>query len=148
MDIKLVQTAQLREISKLRLQTASLMQALLEARQQLQRSEGEAKNAVERSRAAERLLEGLTPGGSEFHGSPMQCAEWVADRLASLSKLVLQRKAAEQRAAEAEALLKALTAVEESQGYCPWCGRYVITRSHLDSCTWQAATAWLEAGDK
>ena len=53
MDIKLVQTAQLREISKLRLQTASLMQALLEARQQLQRSEGEAKNAVERSRAAD-----------------------------------------------------------------------------------------------
>jgi len=46
-DIKLVQTAQLREISKLRLQTERLMQALLEARQQLQAAESELEKARE-----------------------------------------------------------------------------------------------------
>lgn len=29
---------------------------------------------------AERILESLTPGGSQFHGSPENCADWVRDR--------------------------------------------------------------------
>jgi len=110
------------------------MQALLEARQKLQGSEGEAKNAVERSRAANERAADL--------GRSIGQLEMLLD------DAVERRQAAEQRAAEAEAMLKALTAVEEYQGYCPWCGRYVITKSHQDGCSWQAATAWLEAGDR
>ena len=98
--------AQLQEIAELRLIYGGLQDEFLRTHQQLQRSEGEAKNAVERSRAAERLLEGLTPGGSEFYGNPTMCAQWVADRLSTLAKLVLQRKAAEQQAAQAGDLLR------------------------------------------
>ena len=50
---------------------------------------------------------------------------------------------AEANAAESTNLLRALTAVEEYQGYCPWCGRYVITKSHQDACSWLAAAAYL-----
>src|SRR3990167_2792819 len=62
--------------------------------------------AEQQANAAERLLEGLTPGGSEFYGNPTMCAQWVADRLSTLAKLVLQRKAAEQQAAQAGDLLR------------------------------------------
>ena len=67
--------------------------------------------AEERANAAESFLEGLTPGGSEFHGNPTMCAQWVADRLSTMAKLVLQRKAAEQQVAEAERIIE--VALEE-----------------------------------
>ena len=60
--------------------------------------------ALERQRAeaaeAERvrlvaLLEGLTPGGSEFQGDPIRCAAWITDRLAGVVRQVEKRKAAE-----------------------------------------------------
>ena len=44
--------------------------------------------AEQRAEAAERLLERLTPGGSEFHDNPTMCAQWVTDRLSTLAKLV------------------------------------------------------------
>jgi hypothetical protein len=40
---------------------------------------------------AERLLESLTPGGSEFAGDPQACAEWARRRLTSVGKLALER---------------------------------------------------------
>jgi uncharacterized protein YgfB (UPF0149 family) len=41
--------------------------------------------------AVERLLLDLTPGGSEFAGSPEACARWVQERLASVGKLAQER---------------------------------------------------------
>lgn len=37
------------------------------------------------------ILESLTPGGSEFHNSPKNCAEWVRDRLATSGKIAAER---------------------------------------------------------
>ena len=37
-----------------------------------------------RANKAERTLESLTPGGSEFHGSPENCADWVRDQRKTL----------------------------------------------------------------
>jgi hypothetical protein len=45
--------------------------------------------------AAYRLLEGLTPGGSEFYDSPQNCAEWAMDRMRNVMEQVKARKAAE-----------------------------------------------------
>ena len=70
MEHKQLQSAELREISKLCLQTASLMQALLEARQQLQRSE-------ERSRASEQRA-----AEAERHLLAVLAVEWEEDDLA------------------------------------------------------------------
>jgi len=48
-----------------------------------------------RAERAERLLEDLTPGGSEFHGSPARCAEFVRNRMAGVIEQVKLRQAAE-----------------------------------------------------
>lgn len=52
-------------------------------------------DAVKRAEQVERLLEDLTPGGSEFHGSPERCAEFVRNRLAGVIEQVKLRQAAE-----------------------------------------------------
>lgn len=39
-----------------------------------------------------RLIESLTPGGSEFHDAPETCVEWVRRRLASAVSEVQKRK--------------------------------------------------------
>ena len=41
--------------------------------------------------AAERLLLDLTPGGSEFHGSPERCAQWAQDRISFTGELAAER---------------------------------------------------------
>jgi len=61
--------------------------------------------ALERAEAAEALLYGLTPGGSEFAGDPARCAQWVRDRLTGVIEQVQMRKAAEARIAQIVALL-------------------------------------------
>lgn len=48
-----------------------------------------------RAERAERLIEDLTPGGSEFHGSPARCAEFVRNRMAGVIEQVKLRQAAE-----------------------------------------------------
>jgi hypothetical protein len=58
--------------------------------------------------AAYRLLEGLTPGGSEFYDSPQNCAEWAMDRMRNVMEQVKARKAAE---AERDALAAELAKV-------------------------------------
>jgi len=47
--------------------------------------------AQEYVKELEHLLESLTPGGSEFAGSPEACARWVRERLSSVGKLALER---------------------------------------------------------
>ncbi len=58
---------------------------------------------------AEHLLLDLTPGGSEFHGSPERCAQWAKDRISMTGKLAAERNrlriAADVLAVEAEQLL-------------------------------------------
>ena len=61
-----------------------------------------------RAEAAERLLENLTPGGSEFHANPTRCVEWVRERLQGVAAQVEKRKAAEEQ----------LAAVDEYGSYC------------------------------
>lgn len=39
----------------------------------------------------QRLLESLTPQGSEFHNDPLRCAEWISEKLASRAKLAGER---------------------------------------------------------
>lgn len=41
------------------------------------------------------LLESLTPGGSEYSGSPDNCARWVKERLSSIVAQVKRRKEVE-----------------------------------------------------
>ena len=75
------------------------------------------------------------------------------DALALVVYLRQQLQAAEQRAAEAEAHLRAVTRVEwmtvDDDGnlvtVCPWC-RHSKAFGHRD-CPRQAAAAWLEAGE-
>lgn len=43
-----------------------------------------------RAERAEHLLISLTPGGSEFAGSPERCAEWAKDRLTHYGKLAAE----------------------------------------------------------
>jgi hypothetical protein len=60
-----------------------------------------------------RLLLNLTPGGSEYHGSPERCAEWIRDRLSSTGKLAAERNRLRTAAdALAEAGEKAENALE------------------------------------
>jgi hypothetical protein len=43
-------------------------------------------------RELRRLLEDLTPGGSEFHGDPQRCAECVRERLASVARVQAENR--------------------------------------------------------
>jgi len=148
MDIKLVQTAQLREISKLRLQTASLMQALLEARQQLQAAEmtvaeryeqvaelrADVLTLLDRAQAAEQRALDLK---LELEPLKQQFEDWAR-----------QNREYHQRAAEAEAMLRKVLVVEwDNDDWCPWCAN-TKENGHMAFCPRQAAAAWLEAGEE
>jgi hypothetical protein len=63
---------------------------------------------ITRAEAAEQTLESLTPGGSEFHGSPANCAEWIGKRMASIVQNVKARREAEARAEATEQALAAI----------------------------------------
>ena len=56
------------------------------------------------------LLIDLTPGGSEFHGSPERCAQWARDRISFTGKLAAERNrlrtAADALATKADKLLE------------------------------------------
>jgi hypothetical protein len=43
-------------------------------------------------RELQRLLEELTPGGSEFHDDPRRCAEHVRERLATVSRVQAENR--------------------------------------------------------
>jgi hypothetical protein len=80
------------------LQLQSVFNDLAAARDRIKMLENEAatmrsevREAVRRFNDLERLLESLTPGGSEFAGSPEACARWVRARLASVGKLAAER---------------------------------------------------------
>ena len=170
MDHKQLQSAELQEICNLRLQTASLMQALLEARQQLQRSEGEAKNAVERSRAADQRaaeaeLESqliLTSLGNrdadvnELENRLEAVEADAADERERFAKVEADNYAYLQelkaRAAEAEAHLNGIV------GAVGWLETFVFEinmdgETDYERCIidllkkHEAAAAWLEAGE-
>lgn len=68
----------------------------------IDRLERENERLRERASYVTSLLESLTPGGSEFYGSPDNCARWIRDRLSATVKQVKKRK-------EAEAELERLT---------------------------------------
>lgn len=61
--------------------------------------------------ALHRLIESLTPGGSEFHNAPENCAEWVRGRLASVANEVQKRKGV---GVERDALRAALESVADT----------------------------------
>ena len=84
-----------------------------------------------RAETAERLLENLTPGGSEFHGSPERCAEFVCNRLAGVTRQVELRK-------QAEAKLAAMTL------YASYCG--MTSENILDFDEWLATEHCPECG--
>ncbi len=54
-----------------------------------------------------RVLEGLTPGGSEYHNDPERCAAYVRDRLNQQHRLIVRFK--KQRDLLLEAVKKANT---------------------------------------
>ena len=62
-----------------------------------------------------KLLESLTPGGTEFYNDPDRCVQWVKDRLAIVSEQVKKRQQAEaDNAALMEAMNKAKHRLENS----------------------------------
>jgi hypothetical protein len=46
--------------------------------------------ASEQPRSAQRYLEDLTPGGSEYFNNPKRCYEWVQGRLESARRLTVK----------------------------------------------------------
>lgn len=54
-----------------------------------------------------RILENLTPGGSEYFNDPERCAKWIEDRLSNAQRITVEavkdRNAALARAEQAEA---------------------------------------------
>ena len=93
----------------------------------------------------------LTPGGSEYSGSPQRCLDWIKDRMAMTGKIAKERNQLRGQVAD---LLVACEAVEwvkdpeyndkSSSGfgmrYCPWCGNYE-NYGHDKDCQRQAAIA-------
>ena len=67
---------------------------------------GRADAAEHRALLAEQALESLTPGGSEFHGDPIYCAEWIQRRMTNVMQQVKARKAAEARVKELQEEIK------------------------------------------
>jgi hypothetical protein len=43
-------------------------------------------------RELQRLLEDLTPGGSEFHDDPQRCAQYVRERLATVARVQAENR--------------------------------------------------------
>jgi hypothetical protein len=44
------------------------------------------------ARELQRLLEDLTPGGSEFHDDPQRCAQYVRERLATVARVQAENR--------------------------------------------------------
>jgi hypothetical protein len=91
-------TALLADVDRLTGDNAALSEALDTALLHLKESEADRDAAVEQSGHYEAevmichgLLEGLTPGGSEFYNSPERCAEWAMDRMRSVAKVAKER---------------------------------------------------------
>ena len=97
----------------------------------------ELKQAIARAEAAEaernklmRMLERLTPGGSEFHDDPERCVEWIQSSIHLSAKHIIERKRAE---AEAEGLREALERILElplADGV--WADAHEIARAALE----------------
>jgi len=177
MERKQLQSAELQEIAQLRLQTASLMQALLEARQQLQRIEERSRAADQR--AAEAELESqliLTSLGNrdadvnELENRLEAVEADAADERERFAKVEADNYAYLQelkaRAAEAERHLRAVMLIcrtlhddmarwlaHDDSGESDSNAWVALLNTLVDNMTQarevtQAAAAWLEAGDK
>ena len=65
-----------------------------------------------------RQLEGITPGGSEFHDSPDNCLRWISERLAGRAHQVKLRRNAEAKAeAYANAMRRILFLITKWDGH-------------------------------
>jgi hypothetical protein len=58
----------------------------------------------------------LTPGGSEFHGSPKNCLTWIKDRVSMTGKLAAQRNRYRTTGDELAAACEALAQYRQSAG--------------------------------
>jgi hypothetical protein len=103
-----------------------------------------------------RLLESLTPGGSEYHNEPERCAAYVRDRINALFEQVVEARVHEKRAVaravqeerercgreEVEPLMKALQAFmppDDDGWWCPTCrqsvdGSHVTYQEYHEAC--------------
>lgn len=80
---------------------------------------------------AMRLLESLTPGGSEFFNNPERCAKWIADRLTNAQRLTVDAVA---RRKEAEANAKAPLMAAAPEMYA------LLKRMHADLARYAKTT--------
>lgn len=101
------------------------------------RSEGPCKESEyqERAEAVQRLLENLTPGGSEFVDDPQRCYAFVKDRLLESHRkavnAIKERKALEELLREAVGLLDAgASAIDHPKE--PMAAIMVFRRAALD----------------
>jgi hypothetical protein len=58
----------------------------------------------------------MTPGGSEFVGSPRRCLEFIKDRMATVMKVAIANKALEAEVAELRAELRDALEVSIARG--------------------------------
>lgn len=61
-----------------------------------------------------RLFEDLTPGGSEFHDSPDNCAAWARNRVGMTSKIAMERNVLRDQLEAAREEYAALTAERDA----------------------------------
>ena len=88
--------------------TGAFTGAMLIAHQELDQLRADLAAATQRAEVAQRLLESLTPGGSEFYDSPNNCAEWATRRMNEVAKIAKERNELRARAEAAEAALAAV----------------------------------------
>ena len=88
--------------------TGAFTGAMLIAHQELDQLRAALAAATQRAEVAQRLLESLTPGGSEFYDSPNNCAEWATRRMNEVAKIAKERNELRARAEAAEAALAAV----------------------------------------
>lgn len=87
-----------------------------------------------------RILESLTPGGSEFHNSPKNCAEWVRGRLGTLSKVAGERnRLRAELETERELTHEALAQLAQAQLFARYARRH-LTEADSDQAQNQAAS--------
>lgn len=75
-------------------------------------AKGKVRGAMEEKERIRLLLEGLTPGGSEFYNDPQYCFDHVEEQLRSIPKQILPFK---QRADKAEATLSLIRSLAEAR---------------------------------
>lgn len=88
-----------------------------------------------------RLLESLTPGGSEFHNDPKTCAEWIQSRGDFAKQQIIKR-----REAEAEnARLREVLAWNDCHKVPPPTNEWVHIAQRLPGCPYERSVArWKE----